>query len=474
VNYEEAFEAVRNRDYHAAVPLLEKAVRETDYSSDVVNHAYTIALYHAGHKTQLADFSWRIAKSLLDYDAASALDYFQRAMVAGLDAERVRRIGEVFEKWAATFRRRPHPAESTLTRVAHVIGSVAPSDPKTKYVKMLASILKEQEIESTIFTTEWAASWFFNPERVPISQPGIEADVKIASVEGDFCERAASVADAIRASRCQVAFFHSSLTEQITARVASTRPAPIQISVNHGADMDADLFDGRIHLFHNGKRRTRFSSGPAAWIPPASDINARLQVSEPVTRQGMGLESAGTVSATFGELHALSAGYMRVLSEIMKRFPKHFHLFAGAGNVKAIRAHLHGEGVLQRVRFLGPVSEVAGLLGVIDVYLAAFPHHTADSVLEAMAAGKPVVVLRFPPDSEYNSAAELVGVNELTAPGEADYIEIADRLLRNNSFRDKQGRAMRDRFQAEFLPGRLGERYATFLARFQNAIRIAQ
>jgi glycosyltransferase involved in cell wall biosynthesis len=185
----------------------------------------------------------------------------------------------------------------------------------------------------------------------------------------------------------------------------------------------------------------------------------------------MGLESAGTVSATFGDLQAVSgAGYLRALSEILKRFPNHFHLFAGVGNVKAIRAHLHGEGVLPRVRFLGPVSEVAALLEVIDVYLAPFPHAATDSVLEAMAASRPVVVHRFPSDSEYNSAAELVGAAELTAPGEGDYIEITDRLLRNRPSREKQGRAMRDRFQAEFLPGRMGERYATFLDRFQNAI----
>jgi len=35
----------------------------------------------------------------------------------------------------------------------------------------------------------------------------------------------------IHASGIKVAFFHGSLTEQITARVAAMRPAPIQINV---------------------------------------------------------------------------------------------------------------------------------------------------------------------------------------------------------------------------------------------------
>src|SRR5207248_11103625 len=151
----------------------------------------------------------------------------------------------------------------------------------------------------------------------------------------------------------------------------------------------------------------------------------------------------------------------------LHRFPKHFHIFAGAGNVRPIRAHLHSEGVLPRVRFLGDLSNVAPLLSMIDVYLASFPHSGAHSLLEAMGAGKPIVVLRFPSDSHYNSGAELVGLRELTAPGEADYIEIADRLLRNPSLRQKQGQAMLNRFRAEFRPERLGERYKEVLDHFR-------
>ena len=465
MSYEEAFEALKNGDFRTAVPLLEKAARETGYNSDIINHTYTLALHHAGEKPRLADVAFRVANSLLEHDPASAMDYFQRAMLAGLDAQRVRRVGEIFEGWAAPANK--SPLRKPVDRVAHVVGCLLSGHAPTQYVKMLVSSLKLRGISSTIFTTEWAASWFFNPAGAPQSQTlDIDADVKIASVEGDFVERAEWVAEAIRESGIQVAFFHGSLTEQITARVAAMRPAPFQINVNHGSEMDADLFDGRIHLFQNAMHRTRFSH-PAEWIPLASDIETRLQMSEPLARQGMGLESASSVSGTFGNLYKVAgSGYLRVLSEIMSRFPKHFHIFAGAGNVKGIRSHLHSEGVLPRIRFLGHVGDVAPLLGVIDVYLASFPHSGGHSILEAMGAGKPVVVLRFPPDSHYNSGAELVGVRELIAPGEADYIETAHRLLRNPTLCAAQGKAMLDRFRAEFRPERLGERYKAFIEKF--------
>src|SRR5439155_21718317 len=117
VSYEEAFEAMKNGDFHAAVPLLEKAARDTGYTSDIINHAYTLALHHAGEKPRLAEVSFRVGNSLLQHDPASALDYFQRAMFAGLDAKRVRRIGEVFEEWAAA---PTEPAQGPSTRVAHL------------------------------------------------------------------------------------------------------------------------------------------------------------------------------------------------------------------------------------------------------------------------------------------------------------------------------------------------------------------
>jgi glycosyltransferase involved in cell wall biosynthesis len=295
----------------------------------------------------------------------------------------------------------------------------------------------------------------------------LEAEVEIAAVEGDFVERAQRIANAIRKSGIQVAFYHAGLDEQITARVASFHPTPIQINVDHAGEMDADIFNGRIHLFQNGVERTRFSNAPSEWIPPASDIETRLQMSEPITREAMGLQSAASVSATFGNLNKVaSSGYLRALSEIMKRFSKHFHLFAGAGDVKAIRPHLHSQGVLPRVRFLGNLGDVAPLFNVIDVYLAPFPKPSCRSILEAMGAGKPVVALRFPPDSSANAAAELVGIRDLTAPGEADYVEIIDRLLRNPGVREQLGQAVRDRFRGEFRPARMGERYTQFLDNF--------
>ena len=466
MSYEPAFEALKNGDFRTAVTLLDKAALETGYTSDVINHALTLALYRVGEKSRLADIAFRVANSLVEHDPSSAMDYFQRALIAGLDAERVRRIGRIFESWTLSALPVERAPIGSSDRVAHVVGCLMPGASSTEYIKMLVSSLNLQGIESAIFTTEWSASWFFNPVALAQSQNSeIDAAVNIASVEGDFTERAERIAQSIRDWGTRIAFFHADLSEQITARVAAMRPAPIQVNVNHGAEMEADLFDGRIHLFQAALERTRFSQ-PAEWIPPASDIETRLRTTKPVTLQSMGLESASTISATFGDLREMAGnGYLGALSEIMRRFPKHFHIFAGEGTVKPIRSHLHSRGVLPRVRFLGHLPDVAPLLGLIDVYLASFPQSNSQRILDAMGAGKPVVVLKSPPDSDYTCGAELVGVRELVARGEADYVAIADRLLRIPAFRAAQVQPMLDRFRMEFRPECLGQRFKQFIGK---------
>jgi Glycosyl transferases group 1 len=470
VSYEAAFDALKNGDFQAAAPLLAKAALETHFESEVINNAYTLALYRVGDKARLGEVAFSIGDSLWPNDPASAMDYFQRALIGDLDQKRTRRIGELYEEFAAPLRNQSRSPIGTVNRVAHVVESLRAENPRTHYIKILVSSLRKQGIGSTIFTTESQASWFFNPERAPQSQAtDVDADLQIASVEGDLVERADRIAKTLRDSGITVAFFHSSFNDLISMRVAAMRPTALQIHVTDGREIDADLFDGAVHLSQNSMERSRFSH-PAEWIPFASDIETRLQFSTPVSRQEMGLESASTISATFTELHNIAGStYLRVLTEIMKRFPKHFHLFVGGGNVRAFRSQLHSAGVLPRVRFLGQVSEVAPLMNVIDIYLASFSHSGAQPILDAMGAGKPVVALRSAPDSQANTAAEVVGINELVAPGEANYIEIADRLLRNPEFRAQQSQAILERFRSEFRPDRLGERYKAFLAPFQGA-----
>jgi len=459
--YEEAFEALRSSDFTKAADLLERAARETGYLVDSVNHAFTLACYRSGQTERLGRFSYRLAKRFVSEDPASAMDYFQRALLAGLAPEETRAIGEVFEGWADLHSR--SSVKTPIRRVAHIVGCLLEGHAPSTYLRTLVSSLGRHGIESTVFTTEWAASWFFNAQESPQSESfPVSAEVHVASVAGDFLERAERIAEAVRSSACPVAFYHSSLSEQITARVAAFRPAAIQINVNHGSEMDADLFDGRIHLFRNGVARTRFGHRPSRWIPLASEIDERLRRADHLARRTFG--EASTISATFGNLYKVSGeDYLATLSGILARSPDHVHVFAGSGDPRAARDILRRNGVLRQVRFIGHQADVAPLFAAIDVYVASFPHSGGHSIIEAMGAGKPVVVLGYPEDSHYNSGAELVGLQELIASDPHSFIEIACRLIAERDYRDVVAQAVRKRFETEFTPDRLGTRYLNFI-----------
>jgi glycosyltransferase involved in cell wall biosynthesis len=82
-----------------------------------------------------------------------------------------------------------------------------------------------------------------------------------------------------------------------------------------------------------------------------------------------------------------------------------------------------------------------------------------------MAAGKPVIALQQAADSEFNTAAELVGEKELTPSTPAEYLALADRLIRDATARSRLGDVMQKRFFMEFTPSRLADRYVEFVER---------
>ena len=103
------------------------------------------------------------------------------------------------------------------------------------------------------------------------------------------------------------------------------------------------------------------------------------------------------------------------------------------------------------------------ILDCIDVSLNSFPDSGGQSVLEPMAAAKPVVIHRYARVTHQNVGAELAGLKELIADSDDEYIAIVERLLPNPELRRTYGESLRQRFQANFRPHRLAGQYLDFL-----------
>jgi glycosyltransferase involved in cell wall biosynthesis len=346
-----------------------------------------------------------------------------------------------------------------------VVGSLQPDHEPARHLALLIESLRQQGVESQVFTTEWASSWFFNTDGIHVQSTDVLPGTIVASTEGNFVERAERVAAAIRAADVEAVFYHADLNEQITARVAAFRPAMLQVNVAYGVGMDADLFNGFIHLKKQGISASHHSREPRVWIPARSDIAERVRACPPDMRHLMGLGKAETVSATLGDLQEVSEPkYLYAVTGLLKVFPNHYHLFAGSGDVKAIRAALHADGVLSRVRFLGSIADTASVMAVTDVYLCPFKRFDESPLLEAMGAGRPCIVARIPGDPAQNSAAEILSVPELIADSDVAYLKIAQGLLRDAEARKRASDLVASRFQSEFSLELLGRKYIEFLS----------
>jgi hypothetical protein len=466
MNHEQGLQALSDGDLKTAIPLLAKAVQDTAYSSDALNDAYTLALYRAGEKTRLAYAAIEIGDSLLERNPALAMDYFQRAFLGELDAACFRYIGEIYEGWAA-----PKPSTTSLNgkpikTVAHVVGSLQTDHEPARQIALLIDSLHEQGVQSQVFTTEWSSSWFFNTSGPSAEAPVTVSNGIVASTAGNFIERADRIASAIRASGVDAALYHADLNEQITARVAAFRPARLQVNVAYGIGMDADFFDGFIHLKKQGVAASHHSTEPRVWIPAPTGIAERVRACPSDMRHAMGLGAAETVSSTWCDLKQVSEPkYLYVVTGLLKAFPNHFHLFAGNGDVKGIRAAFHAEGVLPRVRFLGAVSDMASVMAVSDVYLCPFKKSEETPILEAMGAGKPCVATRSSSDPGQDLNAEILGIPEFIADSEMTYLQIAQGLLRDAETRKRGAGLIESRFESEFSPALLGRKYLEFLSR---------
>jgi len=106
-------------------------------------------------------------------------------------------------------------------------------------------------------------------------------------------------------------------------------------------------------------------------------------------------------------------------------------------------------GIGEHVRFLGPIDDVAGMLGAIDLFAYSSKcEGVPNGVLEAMASGLAIV------------GTDIPGIREAVGPDDSRYLcavgdsagmaELINELLRDETLRYEVGRALQQRIEREF------------------------
>jgi len=169
---------------------------------------------------------------------------------------------------------------------------------------------------------------------------------------------------------------------------------------------------GRGHVVHNG-----VDLAPFRCRPEAAEVRAR-----------MGLPGAARVAGVVGRLEARKGHrfFLDAMRRVVDRMPGAVGLIVGEGKEKeALLAQRDALGLGDAVRIVGYWPELAEALAALDVFvLPSLMEGHPLAILEAMAAGKPVVAT----DVGGNAEAVQPGVTGLLVPP-ADPTVLADAIL---------------------------------------------
>jgi glycosyltransferase involved in cell wall biosynthesis len=178
-------------------------------------------------------------------------------------------------------------------------------------------------------------------------------------------------------------------------------------------------------------------------------------------RVALGLPAEAVVFGTIGRLHE-QKGHGHLLTaavEVVAAHPKALFLIAGYGSLEGeLKSRAQALGLAERVRFLGYRTDVPALLAAMDVFvLPSLWEGMSNAVLEAMAAGRPVIATAV--DGNVDQVADGV-TGLLVPPGDAKALAAAmDRLARDPDGAREMGRRGRERAEREFSLTRMTEAY---------------
>jgi glycosyltransferase involved in cell wall biosynthesis len=204
-------------------------------------------------------------------------------------------------------------------------------------------------------------------------------------------------------------------------------------------------------------------------------LNTKVNIEE--KKRSLGLNQEGLVVGTVGWLLPIK-GPMHLLNameSVWMDYPEATLIFVGKGDLEAeLRSKAWQMGVSDRVKFLGWRDDIPEIMKILDVFVLPSLNEGMGRVLvEAMAAGKPVVASRV------GGIPDLVKPGQngfLVEPGDENGLSAAiEKLLTDKSMRDemgKKGREMCQDFSVEKMIEKINVLYTSLLQKRSNCQRV--
>jgi glycosyltransferase involved in cell wall biosynthesis len=352
------------------------------------------------------------------------------------------------------------------TRVLQLIETGGPGGAERMLVELSRGLLPECRATLGLRKPGWLASQAV-ASGVPVAPLGAAGDLAVAR----------QVLGAVRARRIDVIHAHEFYMSAVGAAVSRLTGVPLVVTV-HGKSYYPDRRRRRV-LYRLIARQARgvvtvsqdlrrFFSGTVGiseervqviynGIEPRPGDAGR----DPALLEACGVPPDARLVGAVGNLYAVKGHerLIRALPAIVRQHPGARLVILGRGPLRErLEAEARALGVGDRVHLLGYRDDVAQWLGAVDVFASAsLSEGLPLSVLEAMAAAKPVVV------------TDVGGMPEIVRDGEtgfvvpvADPAALADRissLLANPGLAGRLGSAGRRRVGAVFSLDAMVARY---------------
>ncbi|GKS58886.1 glycosyl transferase family 1 [Nitrospira sp.] len=180
-----------------------------------------------------------------------------------------------------------------------------------------------------------------------------------------------------------------------------------------------------------------------------------------IFKQGLGIPADHLVVGVVGNLYPVKGHtyLLAAIPEILKRCPNVTFLFAGRGELEVpLKAQARELGIEANVHFLGLRQDVPRLLTIMDLFaMPSLSEGLSIALLEAMAAGKPVVATRVGgnPELVVNGETGLL-VPAKDASGLADALV---QMLQDAAFRERAAAAAQRHVAQRFTCGAMAGQY---------------
>lgn len=356
-------------------------------------------------------------------------------------------FSEILTEASAKRKARQKRVKDTL-KIAHVAsqlvdGGHAPS----RLIRNMLMLCDRTRFEPSLFLTEVKEIY---PQEYPVrshfspssKERGVQSiqlledldiQVFIAEKRASYQETAEKLSDQIDMHDFDLVVFHG--PDEMNCLIASLINCPVRVLFEHGTLPKYDCFEGVILSSYEASQIHQNSVVESIALPFSIDVRKEW-IERPYTRKKLGVPDNAFIMTTISNhlKTRLSTEMCHAIGEILKANPHAWYLPMGPIPDEAkFRCIFERYGVNQRIKFLGSVDNPSQYARSMNLYLNEFPFGSGLGILDAMAAGCPVISMydnQGPPQSRYGGA--YFGIDRMVKSGKTeDYVLLANKLIQD-------------------------------------------